>query len=133
MAPRPRTVILAASDDPAEDLLRVAIQKLDDLEEAVGKRGNGGNGNGGGLYVPRWVLLIAGPLVTTLLVALTTLVVSLDRRVSIAESTHATHADVERRARQIEMDVPPDRVERLLDHERRLERLERIGPRTDPQ
>jgi len=121
-----RLRILAESDDPGLAATLAVLDKLEKIEhrvEAPRKK----NGNGG-VYVPRWVLLIAGPLLTVFLIWLTTSVVGMNTRVAVIEGNRFTASDAQTLRRSIETGIPPDDVLRRLEsHENRLTRIENGG------
>lgn len=122
----PNRRLRATSDDPYEEGLNALADILERIEEKMDDRQPiKGDGNGG-VYLPRWVAALLLGTMLTMIVSFIYTFASMNTRLSIIESNRFTDADAGQMRRAIEAQIPPPEVlRRLLDHERRLEGIER--------
>ena len=102
-APRPMP------DDPAVALAEVVAAKLDVLTKRVtDERPKNGNGH---VVVPRWVAVIATTVLAAAILGLFAFVLDISSRLAVRENVNVPARETE---------------QRLMDHDRRLDRLERL-------
>ncbi len=122
---RPGQFPRAASDDPTLD----AIDSLTAIVESeIEARRVHRPASGGGFYVHPWLAGVVAALLAASIMWLTATVVSLREDVAVIKSNRFTNGMANDLRRDIERQIPPPEVlRRLMDHERRLERIENGG------
>ena len=119
----PRRRIRATSDDPVEEMVENLTDRVDALLGQLDKREPGG-GDGGGVYVPKWLVVMLVGMTLSAAGAGFWAGINLDQRVDYIERTRDTWGNgIEQRMREFHRTNPPAVERTLNDHERRLNAL----------
>lgn len=103
----PERPLRAMADDPVVGIGEAVVAKLDALTSEL--RRSNKNGKNGEIVVPRWLAVVVSSVVGAAIIGLFGFVLNISARLAVQEA---------------EIVPAPQTQQRLMDHERRLGRLE---------